>query len=284
MRAGFDTYHKPYSLPVDQGATNLRIWTIANQKGGVGKTTTVVALAGLLAEQGARVLMLDLDPHGSLTSYFGHNPDTLAIGSFNLFGDQPLASREAVKSLLLPVGDSSIKLIGASPALATVERRAPGRDGMGLRVSRAIAAVWEDFDYALIDTPPVLGALMINALAASEQLLIPVQTEFLALKGLERMVRTMAMVTRSLQKNLPYLIIPTMFDRRTQAAISSLRTLRNQYTETIWAGMIPVDTKLRDASRAGLLPSKSDPNGRAVTAYRALLKLLLSTQEQRLRA
>lgn len=262
----------------------MRIWTVANQKGGVGKTTTVVALAGLLAERGARVLMLDLDPHGSLTSYFGYNPDTLATGSFDLFGDQPLATRDAVRALLLPAGDTGISLVGASPALATVERRAPGRDGMGLRVSRAIAALWDDFDYALIDTPPVLGALMINALAASEQLLIPTQTEFLALKGLERMVRTMAMVTRSLQKDLPYLIIPTMFDRRTQAAVSSLRTLRNQYTETIWASMIPVDTKLRDASRAAMLPSKYDPNSRAVQAYGALLKLLLANQEQRLRA
>ena len=262
----------------------MRIWTIANQKGGVGKTTTVVALAGLLADRGARVLLLDLDPHGSLTSYFGYNPDILTTGSFNLFGDEFLNSREGVCGLMLPAGDTGIQLIGASPALATVERRAPGRDGMGLRVGRALAAVWDEFDYTLIDTPPVLGALMINALAASDQLLIPVQTEFLALKGLERMVRTMGMVTRSLQKNLPYLIVPTLFDRRTQAAVSSLRTLRNQYAETIWAAMIPVDTKLRDASRAGQLPSKFDPNSRAVQAYSALLKLLLSSQEQRLRA
>ncbi len=262
----------------------MRIWTIANQKGGVGKTTTVVTLAGLLAEAGSRVLLLDLDPHGSLTSYFGYNPDVLANGSFNLFNDDPTFSRDIVRALLLPAGATGIQLIGASPALATVERRAPGRDGMGLRVSRALAAVWDDFDYVLIDTPPVLGALMINALAASEQLLVPVQTEFLALKGLERMVRTLSMVTRSLQKNLHYLIIPTMFDRRTQASVTSLRALRNQYADTIWAGMIPVDTKLRDASRAAMLPSQADPNGRAVQAYRALLKVLLSTQEQRLRA
>jgi chromosome partitioning protein len=267
-----------------QRVSGVRIWTVANQKGGVGKTTTVVALAGLLAERGARVLLLDLDPHGSLTSYFGYNPDTLATGSFNLFLDQPATAREAVRALMMPAGDTGIQVIGASPALATVERRAPGRDGMGLRVSRALAAVWDDFDYVLIDTPPVLGALMINALAASEQLLVPVQTEFLALKGLERMVRTLAMVTRSLQKTLPYLIVPTMFDRRTQASVTSLRQLRNDYTDRIWPGMVPVDTKLRDASRAGVLPSRFEPEGRAVQAYRALLKVLMAAQEQRLRA
>lgn len=256
---------------------------MANQKGGVGKTTTVVALAGLLAERGQRVLLVDLDPHGSLTSYFGHNIEQLRHTSFDLFAEQPLQSRGELHSRLLPVGDTGLRLLGASPALATIERRAPGRDSMGLRVARALALLWDEFDYALIDTPPVLGALMINALAASEQLLIPVQTEFLAVKGLERMVRTLDMVTRSLSKPLPYLIVPTMFDRRTQASVSTLRTLRNQYPERIWAAMIPVDTRFRDASRAGQLPSRYDPGSRGVQAYNALLKLLLNEQ-QRLRA
>lgn len=263
----------------------MRIWSIANQKGGVGKTTTAVALAGLLAQRGARVLLVDLDPHGSMTSYFGHDPDRVgARGSFALFGEQPLADRAALQALLLPAGDSSIRLLAATPALATIERRAPGQGGAGLRLSRALTLLWDDFDYALVDTPPVLGALMINALAAAELLLVPVQTEFLALKGLERMVRTLGMVTRSLQKTLPYLIVPTMFDRRTHASLNALRTLRHDYTEHIWPSMIPIDTRLRDASRAGRLPSEFDPSSRAAQAYAALLKLLLSSGEQRLRA
>src|SRR5690606_13023507 len=118
--------------------------------------------------------------------------------------------------------------------LATVERRASAIEGMGLRLSRALTLLWDDFDYALIDTPPVLGALMINALAACEQLVIPVQTEFLALKGLERMLRTLDMVSRSRGKVLPHLIVPTLFDRRTQASVSSLRLLRNTYREPMW--------------------------------------------------
>lgn len=266
------------------GGITVRVWAVANQKGGVGKTTTVVALAGLLAERGQRVLLLDLDPHGSLTSYFGHNLEQLRHTCFDLFSDQPPQSRGELKPMLLPVGDTGIKLLAASPALATIERRAPGRDSMGLRVAKALALLWDDFDYALLDTPPVLGALMINALAASEQLLIPVQTEFLAVKGLERMVRTLDMVTRSLSKPLPHLIVPTLFDRRTQASVSTLLTLRNQYPDRIWAAMIPVDTRFRDASRAGQLPSHYDPNSRGVQAYNALLKTLLNGQEQRLRA
>lgn len=253
----------------------MRIWTVANQKGGVGKTTTAAALAGLLAERGARVLLVDLDPHGSLTTYVGYNPESVPRSSFELFAEQMLTSREAVQSLLLTTRDATVQLLAASPALATVERRS--LSGTGVRIGKAMALLWDDFDYALIDTPPVLGALMVNALAACEKLLIPVQTEFLALKGLERMLRTLEMLARSQQRPLPYLIIPTLFDRRTQASVGSLRSLRNDYPDTVWAGMIPVDTRFRDASRAGFLPSQFDAQCRGVEAYRSLLKVLLAT-------
>ncbi|MFT3931508.1 MAG: ParA family protein [Spongiibacteraceae bacterium] len=259
----------------------MHIWAVANQKGGVGKTTTTVALAGLLAERGHRVLLVDLDPHGSLTSYFGYNPEEIPTSAFNLFSEQVIATSDEVKKLLVPVAaidsqSQSMQLLAASPALATVERRS--LQGSGVRVSKALALLWDDFDYALIDTPPVLGALMVNALAACERLLIPVQTEFLALKGLERMLRTLEMLARSTQKALPYLIIPTMFDRRTAAAVSSLHTLRHQYEGRIWPGIIPIDTKFRDASRAGKFPSQFDPASRGVEAYRSLLKILLAPQ------
>ena len=260
----------------------MRVWAVSNQKGGVGKTTTAVALGGLLAEQGYRVLLLDLDPHGSMTTYFRLNPDTLERSSVNLFAEQP-PDQAQVESLLLATGFPNLTLLPSSMALATVERRAAA-EGMGLKVSRALAMLWDAFDYVLIDSPPVLGALMINALAASERLLVPVQTEFLALKGLERMIRTIQMVTRSLKKELDYIIVPTMFDRRTQASVTALRSLRNSYPEQIWPGMVPVDTRFRDASRQGQPPSVFDPESRGVQAYRALLKLLLAQQQQRLMA
>jgi chromosome partitioning protein len=261
---------------------SVQIWTIANQKGGVGKTTSVVALAGLLTARKQRVLLVDLDPHGSLTSYFGYNPDRIDRGTLDLFGET-LPERDSLQALLRPAGDSGIQLLGASPALATIERRSVG-EGMGRRVARALAALADQFDYALIDTPPVLGALMINALAASDRLLIPTQTEFLAMKGLERMVRTLAMVERSLQQDLRWLIVPTLFDRRTQACVASLRALRIDYAERIWPAAIPIDTRFRDASRAGMLPHQYDARSRGVQAYAALLKQLLASDDQRLRA
>ena len=256
----------------------MRVWAVANQKGGVGKTTTSIALAGLLADAGKRVVVVDLDPHGSMTSYFGQDPDALEHSAYDLFLHQGTVPQGLPQRLLLPTSHERIKLLPASTALATLERQSPGQSGLGLVIAKSLAQLWGEFDHAVIDSPPLLGILMVNALAASQQLVIPVQTEFLAVKGLERMVSTLAMINRSRKQALPYLIVPTMFDRRTQASMSTLRALRNSYPEQLWPAYIPVDTRLRDASRAGLTPSQFDPNCRAVLAYRALLKHLLSLQ------
>lgn len=167
-----------------------------------------------------------------------------------------------------------------SPALATVERQMTGKDGMGLRVNKALQSIDGTFDYVLLDCPPVLGVLMINALAACEKLIVPVQTEFLALKGLERMTRTMQMVQKARPQPLSFTVVPTMFDRRTQASVSSLNTLRKQYSEHLWRSAIPVDTKLRDASKLGKVPSEHDSDCRGVRAYRQLLNHLLEEQVQ----
>ncbi len=257
----------------------MRVWAVANQKGGVGKTTSSIALAGLLAEAGKRVVVVDLDPHGSMTSYFGYDPDSLEHSCYDLFlhgGSVPQGLPGQL--LLLPTSDERISLLPSSTALATLERQSPGKSGLGLVIAKSLAQLWQDFDYALIDSPPLLGVLMVNALAASQQLVIPVQTEHLAVKGLERMVNTLAMINRSRKQALPFSIVPTLFDRRTQASLSTLRVLRDMYPEDIWQGYIPVDTRLRDASRAGLTPSQFDGKSRGVLAYRSLLKHLLAQQ------
>ncbi len=256
----------------------MRVWAVANQKGGVGKTTTSIALAGLLADAGKRVVVVDLDPHGSMTSYFGHDPDTLEHSCFDLFLNQGGVPDGLPRELLLQTSHERISLLPSSTALATLERQSPGQNGLGLVIAKSLAQLWQQFDHAIIDSPPLLGVLMVNALAASQQLVIPVQTEFLAVKGLERMVSTLAMINRSRKQALPYTIVPTLFDRRTQASLNTLKVLRNNYPENLWQAYIPVDTRLRDASRAGVTPSQYDSNSRGVIAYRALLKHLLGQQ------
>lgn len=254
----------------------MHIWAVANQKGGVGKTTTVVSLAGLLADAGNRVLMLDLDPHGSLTSYFRFDPDSVEKSAYNLFQAAGKIPADLPASLIIKTGHPNLSLLPASTALATLERHAQAQGGMGLVISKTLAILWDEYDYVLIDSPPVLGVLMINALAACKQLIIPVQTEFLAIKGLERMVRTLTMINRARKRPVPFVIVPTLFDRRTQASNKSLRSLKDTYDDLVWHSVIPVDTKLRDASTAGIAPSALDPNGRGVKAYASLMESLLN--------
>jgi len=252
----------------------LQIWAVANQKGGVGKTTTTVALGGLAAAAGRRVVLLDLDPHGSLTCYFRLDPESLPGSTFTLFQERKNLTTRLVGQLVVTTPYHNLNLIPATTGLATLERQAIGSDGMGLVISRALAQVWEDFDLAILDCPPQLGVLMVNALAACQRLIIPVQTEFLALKGLERMVHTLEMLQKSRNRPLPYTVVPTLFDRRTQASVTSLRALRNTYGEVVWPGVVPVDTRLRDASKAGVPPHLFSPGSRGVEAYVSLLDFI----------
>lgn len=258
----------------------MQVWAVANQKGGVGKTTTVVSLAGLLADVGYRVLLIDLDPHGSLTSYFRYDPDELEYSVFDLFSGGSQIDARTVQKMLLETSHERLKLMPASTALATLERRAVGQEGMGLQIAKALLQVRGQYDYVIIDTPPILGVLMVNALAACQHLLVPVQTEFLALKGLERMVRTISMINQARKNKLKYTIIPTFYDRRTEASVTSLRELHHRYADTISSAIVPVDTILRNASIQGVVPSSLDSSSRGVHAYARILRTLVESQKQ----
>tara|TARA_B100001245_G_scaffold83868_2_gene60398 strand:+ start:42359 stop:43141 length:783 start_codon:yes stop_codon:yes gene_type:complete len=252
----------------------VHIWSVSNQKGGVGKTTSTVALGGLLADRGERVLLIDLDPHGSLTSYFRHDMDRGGKSVYHLFFDKQWKDADFVRGMLKTTSMDNVQVMPSSTSLAALESKVSGQEGMGLVLSGALSRLWDDYDYAIIDTPPILGVLLINALAACQQLVIPTQTEHLALKGLERMVYTLKMVLRSQQRQLPYRIVPTLFDRRTNASLMALKEMRRAHGNSLWDEVIPVDTRLRDASAEGVFPHQMDPDGRGVRAYRHLLRTL----------
>ncbi|UTZ27374.1 ParA family protein [Vibrio campbellii] len=246
------------------------VWSVANQKGGVGKTTSTVTLAGLLSQKGHRVLMVDTDPHASLTTYLGYDPDAVTSSLFDLFQLKTF-SRETVKPLILETELEGMDIIPAHMSLATLDRVMGNRSGMGLILKRALQAVAQDYDYVLIDCPPILGVMMVNALAASDRILIPVQTEFLAMKGLERMIRTLTIMQKSRPGGFKVTIVPTMYDKRTKASLQTLTQLKKDYPHQVWTSAVPIDTKFRDASLKHLPASHFASGSRGVFAYKQLL-------------
>ncbi len=251
----------------------MAVWTIANQKGGVGKTTSTIALAGLLAEHDHRVLLIDTDPHASLSYYFGIESEDLELSVYDLFTQQ--SSKEQVLQSLCPTQYANIDILPATMGLATLDRTLGNKGGMGLVLKKAIHKLSAEYDYVLMDCPPVLGVLMVNALAAAERIIVPVQTEFLALKGLDRMIKTMDIMQGEQDTPFKYTIVPTMFDKRTKASILSYKKLKDVYADKVWPGVIPVDTNFRNASVVQKVPSDYAANSRGVFAYKSLLLYLL---------
>ena len=250
----------------------MKTWAVVNQKGGVGKTTTAVSAAGWMAAAGHRTLIVDLDPHGSMTSYFGYDPDTVTPSVYDLFNGD-LSSLDVAKGLK-STHVENLYLLPAATAMVTLDRQLGTKPGMGLVLAKALATVADKFDYAFLDCPPMLGVLIVNALAGSDQLLIPVQTEFLAIKGLERMLHTMEMIERSRGKKISYLIVPTMFDKRTKASPAALKSMRDSYQDKVWELVIPEDTQFREASRDGQPISLYKPKSRGAIAYHQLVQFL----------
>ncbi len=261
----------------------MKIWTVMAQKGGVGKTTTVVNLAGALARQGKRVLMIDLDPHGSCSSYFGFDPDAAGTSVHDLFDAAAEQRRCDVAGLVRSTTTPRISMLPAATALVSLERRCGGIKGMGRVLARQLPALAEAYDYCLIDCPPTLGMLVINALAAAELLIVPMQTEELALRSLDRLMRTLELYTNSTGRVLPHIVVPTMFDRRTRASRDTLLSLRCREDITLWPDYIPVDTQLREAARIGVPLTSWQPDARGSLAYARLLDALVRERTTRLR-
>ncbi len=252
----------------------MKIWAVANQKGGVGKTTTAVTLAGLLAERKQRVLLIDLDPQGSLSSYFNLFDKSKHNGVYQLFSEKEI-TRSIIKSYIVSTNIFKLDLLPANMALATIDRNIKHKHGLGLVLSQTLDRLQNDYDFILLDCPPMVGVLMINALAACDILLIPVQTEFLALHGLSGMIETVKMVMNVQGMHFDYLIVPTMFDRRTKVAHHSLQQIKQTYKDNVWHSVVPIDTKFRDASQNNMLPSQYTKVTKGIWAYNLLLKNLL---------
>ena len=259
----------------------MKILATYNLKGGVGKTTTAVNVGGILSRQGKRVLLVDLDPHGSLTTYLGLDPESIEHSIYDVFQDFATGKEPDIDSVVRETEFDNLYVIPSSTAVATLEKQHGTRSGMGLVLKSMLDRLADRFDIAIIDCPPMLGMLMINALAACKRVIIPVQTEHLAIKGMERMLRTLTMVQKSLNTDMAYTILPTMYDQRTLACRQSLQRLQNEHRLKMTQVVIPVDTRLRDASHKGKPVSYMPGESAGQQAYEQFVKKLAGNKKPR---
>jgi chromosome partitioning protein len=251
-----------------------RVIAFANQKGGVAKTTTTLNLAVAFAERGLRVLAVDLDPQGNLTMSQGMNPDTIERSMFDVLVHR-LPITEVIARTEIDVAVSSIDLAGAELALSSMI-------GRERALEKALLTVKHEYDYVLIDTPPSLGLLTINALVASNGVIVPVQCEYLSLRGLVQLENTMSMIRENLNPDVRIAgILPTMFDTRTLHSREAIEILEENFGDLVYRTRIRKTVRYAEAPVKGSSILKYDPNGPAADAYRALAEEVLDGAKAR---
>jgi chromosome partitioning protein len=245
-----------------------RIMAIANQKGGVGKTTTAINLGACLADIGFRTLIIDLDPQGNASTGLGVDPRSLETSMYDvIIRETPLEDciePTSVKNLF--VAPASLDLAGAEIELVPAFSRE-------LRLRRAIEAVIEDYDYVLIDCPPSLGLLTVNGLAAASEVVVPIQCEYYALEGLGQLLRNVDLVKRSLNPTLEMsAIILVMYDARTKLSDQVVEEVRLHFGDRVCKNVVPRTVRLSEAPSFGQPIIAFDPSSRGAIAYRELAK------------
>ena len=251
-----------------------RVLAFANQKGGVAKTTTTLNLGVAFAEQGLNVLLVDLDPQGNLTMSQGLNPDAIERSMFDVLVHR-LPIQEVIHNAEVDLAVSSIDLAGAELALSSLI-------GRERALEKALLPIKDDYNFILIDTPPSLGLLTINALVAANGVIVPVQCEYLSLRGLVQLENTLSMIRENLNPDVGIAgILPTMYDARTLHAREAVEILQENFGDLVF------DTKIRKTIRYAEAPVKGssvlkyDPTGNAAAAYRDLAKEVLNGAKAR---
>jgi chromosome partitioning protein len=259
---------RPGFAPHEGGVGMGQVIAFANQKGGVAKTTTTLNLGVALAERGKRVLAVDLDPQSNLTMSQGIDPDELERSMFDVLVHKvPIADIVASREIDLAV--SSIDLAGAELAMSSMI-------GRERALQKALLPVRADYDYVLIDTPPSLGLLTINALTAADGVIVPVQCEYLSLRGLIQLENTLGMIRENLNPHVRISgILPTMFDGRTLHSREAVEILQENFGDLVFDTRIRKTIRYAEAPVKGTSVLKYDSNGNAARAYRDLAQEVL---------
>jgi chromosome partitioning protein len=251
-----------------------RVISFANQKGGVAKTTTTLNLGVALAERELKVLLVDLDPQGNLTMSQGLNPDTIERSMFDVLVHR-LPIQEVIHHTEVDLAVSSIDLAGAELALSSMI-------GRERALEKALAPIRESYDFVLVDTPPSLGLLTINALVASNGVIVPVQCEYLSLRGLVQLENTLSMIRENLNPDVGIEgILPTMYDKRTLHSREAVEILQENFGDLVFDTKIRKTVRYAEAPVKGTSVLKYDPSGNAAQAYRELAKEVLDATQAR---
>src|SRR4249920_2591325 len=257
-----------------KGATVGRVIAFANQKGGVAKTTSTLNLAVALAEQGSRVLIVDMDPQGNLTMSQGLNPDSIERSMYDVLVHR-LPIEQVIHAGEVDLAVSSIDLAGAELALASII-------GRERALERALIPIKERYDFILVDTPPSLGLLTINALVASNGVIVPVQCEYLSLRGLVQLENTLTMIRENLNPDVEIQgILATMYDGRTLHSREAVEILEENFGDLVFKTRIRKTVRYAEAPVKGASVLKYDPTGTAAEAYRQLAKEVLHGAQAR---
>ncbi len=249
--------------------SKAQVIAFANQKGGVAKTTTTLNLAAAFVERGHRALCVDLDPQGNLTMSQGIDPDQLEVSMYDVLV-HGTSMKEVIKRREVDVACASIDLAGAEIAMSTMI-------GRERSLMKGLAPVKEDYDFVFIDTPPSLGLLTINALTASDKVIVPVQCEYLSMRGLIQLQNTLSMVREELNPDIEIEgILPTLVDNRTVHAKEAIEILEENFGERVFASRINKTVRFAEAPVKGMSVLKYDPDGKAAYAYRQLAEEVLA--------
>jgi chromosome partitioning protein len=257
-----------------KGPAATRVIALANQKGGVAKTTTTLNLGVAFIERGLRVLCIDLDPQGNLTMSQGMNPDTIERSMFDVLVHR-LPISEVIAHREVDVAVASIDLAGADMALSS-------QIGRERALQKALEPVKGDYDFILIDTPPSLGLLTINAFVAATGVIVPVQTEYLSLRGLVQLENTLQMVRDNLNPGVSIVgIVPTMYDKRLTHSREADEILRENFGKLVYNTRIRKTIRFAEAPVKGSSIMAYEPDGEAAALYRDLAKEVLSGEKAR---
>ncbi len=252
-----------------------RIIAVANQKGGVGKTTTTINLAACLGEKGRKVLMIDADPQGNATSGLGLNKNDLEKTVYDLFISDKTAEECIVKDVIknVDVLASNVNLAGAELELIGYEKRE-------FILKEKIEEIKDKYEYIIIDCPPSLNVLTVNAMVAATSVLVPIQCEYYALEGLSQLVHTINLVKQRINPKLDIEgVVFTMYDARTNLSLEVVENVKNNLKQNIYKTIIPRNVKLAEAPSHGLPICSYDPKSAGAESYRLLAEEVINKAE-----